>query len=126
VQLPAKWKKDLPEDLVLVPYTARDKYRSVRVYSDESFTAFINSIFASEGGFDYSNPDHVDRRAYYSMEARQVQQDSAGRIVIPVDLREFASLNKDLVVAGEWDCVSLWDQEAHERYMGHAKGKAAS
>jgi MraZ protein len=126
VQLPAKWKKDLPEDLVLVPYNARDTYRSVRVFSEEGFAAFMDSIFASEGGFDQANPDHVDRRAHYSMEARQAQQDSTGRIVIPSDLRSFANLDRDVIVAGEWDCVSLWNQDAHGLYMKHAKGKTAS
>jgi MraZ protein len=126
VQLPAIWKKDLPEDLVLVPYNARGTYRSVRVFSEEGFATFMESIFASEGGFDQANPDHVDRRAHYSMEARQVQQDSTGRIVIPADLRSFANLDRDLIVAGEWSCVSIWNQETHGLYMEHAKGKTAS
>jgi MraZ protein len=126
VQLPAKWNKDLPEDLVLVPYSARDTYRSVRVFSEEGFAIFMESIFASEGGFDQANPDHVDRRAHYSMEARQAQQDGTGRIVIPADLRSFANLDKDLIFAGEWDCVSLWSQDTHRLYMEHAKGKTAS
>jgi MraZ protein len=124
VQLPAKWKKGLPEDLVLVPYTARDEFFSLRVYSEEGFAAFMDSIFASDGGFDPSNPDHVDRRASYSMEARQTQQDSVGRIVLPAELRAFAQMDKDLVVAGEWDFISLWSRDMHEGYREHARVKA--
>jgi MraZ protein len=124
VQLPAKWKKDLPEDLVLVPYSARDKYPSIRVYSKKAFATFMSSIFASEGGFDPSNPDHNDRRAYYSFAAKEAQQDSVGRIILPASLREFAQMDKDLVIAGEWEFISLWGRDVFERYREHAKVKA--
>jgi MraZ protein len=125
VQLPAKWKKDLPEDLVFVPFTAHDEFRSVRLFSEEGFATFIEAIFAPEGGYQPNNQDHIDRRAYYSMEARQVQQDSVGRVVIPAELRDFANLDRELVAAGEWDYLSLWNPDVHRRYKEQAKAKAA-
>jgi MraZ protein len=123
VQLPATWKKDLPEDLVLVPYIAHEGLHSVRVYSNEGFAEFITSIFGSEGGFDANNRDHVDRRAAYTMDSYPVQQDGAGRILIPVELRTFAGLDKDLVAAGEWDFISLWNQDTHSCYRELAGSK---
>lgn len=63
---------------------------------------------------------------WLSPEARQVQRnlfalathlvpDKLGRIVIPQYLRAHASLRSDVIVAGVFDRIEVWDREAWQR-----------
>ena len=44
-----------------------------------------------------------------SANAVQVEPDSQGRILIPQRLRQFAELDRDLVVIGAFDRIEIWD-----------------
>ncbi len=44
--------------------------------------------------------------------AVEASPDRQGRIAIPQHLREFASLQRDVVVAGMFDHLEIWDAEA--------------
>ena len=43
--------------------------------------------------------------------------DKQGRVTIPAHLREYAGLNRDVVVIGASKRVEIWDQEAWETYL---------
>lgn len=45
----------------------------------------------------------------FSANAHEVKPDSQGRIVIPERLREFAGLDRDVVIIGALDRVEIWD-----------------
>ena len=70
--------------------------------------------------------DQVSALPWLSPEARQVQRnmfamavhllpDKLGRIVIPQYLRNHAGLATDVVVAGVFDRIEVWDRTAWER-----------
>lgn len=44
--------------------------------------------------------------------AEDAEMDSAGRILIPNPLREFASLNKKVMLVGQGNKFELWDEES--------------
>jgi MraZ protein len=50
-------------------------------------------------------------RAFFSG-AVEAAPDRQGRIAIPQALRDFASLERDVVVAGMFDHLEIWDAEA--------------
>ena len=52
-------------------------------------------------------PDRRDAERLYYV-AEEVIPDKTGRILIPPDLREFAGLDKDVVVVGIRDRVEVW------------------
>lgn len=64
---------------------------AARPVSDESVRAFRRRIFAG---------------------ATDLEPDRQGRIVLPQYLREFAGIDGEVVVAGNYDYVELWDAEA--------------
>lgn len=64
---------------------------AARPVSDESVRAFRRRIFAG---------------------ATDLEPDRQGRIVLPQYLREFAGIDGDVVVAGNYDYVELWNAEA--------------
>ncbi|MGH9226419.1 MAG: division/cell wall cluster transcriptional repressor MraZ [Acidimicrobiales bacterium] len=41
--------------------------------------------------------------------AREASPDKQGRVALPLHLREFAHLDKDVVINGAWDHVEIWD-----------------
>lgn len=53
--------------------------------------------------------------------AMDVELDKQGRAVVPQYLREYASLSKDVVVAGLYDRLEIWDAHAWEKYKKHTE-----
>jgi len=48
--------------------------------------------------------------------AMDVKLDSLGRILIPDYLKEYAKLDKKVVIAGLYDRVEIWDEERWQKY----------
>lgn len=53
--------------------------------------------------------------------AMDVEFDNQGRITLPEYLRKFSGLEKKIVVAGLYNHLEIWDQEAWEKYKGRAE-----
>jgi transcriptional regulator MraZ len=49
--------------------------------------------------------------------------DKQGRIVIPAALKEFAALDRDVVVAGVNDHLEIWDRAAWRRELTDSEGR---
>lgn len=48
--------------------------------------------------------------------AMEIIPDKAGRIVLPQYLRDFASLKKNIVAAGLFNRIEIWDETAWKKY----------
>ncbi len=57
--------------------------------------------------------------------ADEGQLDKQGRISIPANLREYASLEKDVVVIGVMDRIEIWDPARWEAFSSEAQQKFA-
>lgn len=57
--------------------------------------------------------------------AMSIDFDSQGRINLPEYLREFASLKKKAIVAGLYDRLEIWDEEAWEKYKKGAESESS-
>ena len=55
-------------------------------------------------------------KRYYFANAFDAQLDAQGRILIPAGLREFAGLQKDVVVIGQLDHAEIWNSEKWRAY----------
>ena len=55
-------------------------------------------------------------KRYYFANAFDAQLDAQGRILIPANLREFADLQKDVVVIGQLDHAEIWNSEKWRVY----------
>ena len=53
-------------------------------------------------------------RAFFAG-AMEASPDRQGRVAIPTGLREFAALERDVVVAGLYDHIEIWDAAAWRR-----------
>jgi MraZ protein len=52
--------------------------------------------------------------------------DKLGRIIIPVNLREYASLTGDIVVAGVHSRIELWDKSTWDAEQANAEEQSAT
>mgnify|MGYP003394843342 FL=1 len=58
--------------------------------------------------------------------AMAVDFDNQGRIMLPEYLRKFAGLKKNLVIAGLYDRLEIWDEAAWNRYKKGTEKKSAN
>jgi MraZ protein len=48
---------------------------------------------------------------------KNVELDSSDRILIPKDLKQFANLNKEIVISGAGELFEIWDKDAYEKVI---------
>ncbi|MGA0078579.1 MAG: division/cell wall cluster transcriptional repressor MraZ, partial [Candidatus Nanopelagicales bacterium] len=63
-------------------------------------------------------------RVFFSS-AFDEQPDKQGRITIPATLRDYAQLDRDLVVIGADTTIEVWDPKAWRDYLSEAEPKFA-
>ena len=61
-------------------------------------------------------------RMYFSG-AIEVEFDSQGRVTLPDYLREFAGIEKDIVILGVSDRIEIWDRRKWEQFYNDQKNK---
>ena len=76
------------------------------------------------------NPKVSQFRTLFVGGASYVDLDSAGRVLLPPSLKEYAGLNKDIVLASDIDKVKIWDsgkyKKLFEDFSSDAFAKLAS
>ncbi len=109
VSLPAKFRKVLSEDLV-VTSALSGEYLMV-FDGQESFNDWVEQIFVDKfGGYNSTSREHLKLRSALKGNAFDVQPDSAGRILLPVELREKAGIGKDVVIVGNTGYFEVWSE----------------
>jgi MraZ protein len=56
--------------------------------------------------------------------AFDTEVDSQGRILIPDALKDYAGLSKDVIVAGLWNRLEVWDETKWKHYKQDAEGNS--
>lgn len=113
--VPANVRKALPEELVISKAYGDALY----VFSEDAFTDWVDSFFPD--GYDQS--DARERAIHDGLfeEAEHVVVDSAGRIKLSAEQREWARIGKEVVISGQDDHLAVkdaaaWDAEHATRF----------
>jgi MraZ protein len=77
------------------------------VYADEDWKAFEAKL----ASLPLINEEARQFARYFLSGAQYVTVDKQGRILMPQDLREFAGLEKDVVLAGTGGRIEIWSLE---------------
>ena len=80
------------------------------VYSLENFEVLSEKLEA----LPMSQARNIQR--FFLASAQVVEADKQGRILVPMPLREFAHLEKDIVVAGVSGRAEIWDRSRWDEY----------
>lgn len=72
--------------------------------------------------FKKKNNDFIRR---FTAGLKQVEVDTAGRLLIPKDLVAFSGITKDIVVSSAINIIEIWDKDNYEKAIDDATGDFA-
>ena len=103
VILPARYRDQLAEGA----YVTKGRGGCLSVFTAEEFEVVANRVREqSKQGATQLNA----ARAFFSG-AQEVRPDKQGRVALPQNLRDYAGLTREVVVAGVFSRIEIWDRD---------------
>jgi MraZ protein len=103
VILPARYRDQLAEGA----YVTKGRGGCLSVFTAEDFEVVANRVREqSKQGATQLNA----ARAFFSG-AQEVRPDKQGRVALPQNLRDYAGLTREVVVAGVFSRIEIWDRD---------------
>ena len=106
VIMPAKFREELGD----IFYATKGKDNTITVLSKASWDELGQKIAAMPS----AKTVQITRFLFSS--AAELVPDKQGRVLIPQPLREYAGLDKDVVINGTGSKVEIWDKASWDRY----------
>ena len=101
--VPSKFRDQLGDEFVVT----KGMDGCLFVYANEDWAAFEKKL----AELPMSNKDARMFTRFFLAGAAQVEVDKQGRILLPASLREFAQLEKDVVLVGVGTRIEIWSKE---------------
>lgn len=111
--LPAAFKKQLPKDDGSEFVINRGFEHCLTLYPLNTW----KPIFANISKLNDFDPKVRAFRRNFLNGAVPVQIDSAGRILLPKNLLDYASLDKDIVLVSAVNKIEIWDKTVYEKLI---------
>jgi MraZ protein len=113
--IPAKFRAALSAGVVLAasPETSQDAPRSIAIWTPEAYDAYTR---ATLGGLNPMSSTARDLKRFFFGFSHDTELDSGNRVMIPTKLRDYASLDKDVVVIGSGECLEVFDRTRYAPY----------
>ena len=111
--LPAAIKKQLPEADASQFVINRGFEKCLTLYPIQSWQPIFDQI-SKLNDFD---PKVREFRRYFFNGATNVELDTAGRILLPKNLVEHASLQKDIVLVSALNKIEIWDKQQYQKFF---------
>ena len=102
---PARFKEDLWGDII----ACRGVEKNLYLFNRREWEVFSEKIRRQP----FSKASKLQR--YFFSTAAECSVDGQGRLLLPQALREFAGLDKEVLVVGAQDRVEVWDVGEWER-----------
>ena len=109
--LPAGFKKQLPEEGANQFVVNRGIEKCLSLYPTQSW----EPIFENLSKLNDFDPKVREFRRYFLNGATMMDLDSAGRLLVPPNLREHASLEKDIVLVSAVNKIEIWDSSKYKQ-----------
>ncbi|NLL63362.1 MAG: division/cell wall cluster transcriptional repressor MraZ [Ruminococcaceae bacterium] len=103
--IPSKYREYLGGTFVICPGADKSLY----VYSIEEWEKVAAQVKALG-----STPELRRYKRSFFERADMVELDKQGRFTIKAELKEYAHLDKDIVIAGSGNKFEIWDAESYE------------
>jgi MraZ protein len=111
--LPAGLKKQLPEGENTRFVINRGFEKCLSLYPKQSWEPLFEKIRLLND-FD---PEVRRFRRYFLNGATEVELDSAGRLLLPPNLKDYAELGKDIVLASAVDKIEIWSADNYNKFF---------
>ena len=109
--LPAGFKKQLPEEETVRFVINRGFEKCLALYPMKTW----EPLFAKITGLNEFDPKQREFRRAFLNGATYVEPDSAGRILLPPNLKLYAELQKDIVLMATGDKIEIWDSNKYKQ-----------
>ncbi len=113
LMIPSKMRDLFPEGESMILVQSMDP--CINLYTEERWGNFeekINALAPTE-------VRKIARFFYGSMQ--DVKADSQGRVLLPMQLREYAGITKAVIIVGCGDHAEIWDEAAYEAYTKESR-----
>jgi MraZ protein len=107
--LPAKFRDALADGF----YITKSMDPCLEAYTKQDWIRFVEETMSEQGDTQFSR-SYRRRRLGSAFECEVSRQ---GRISIPQNLREYAGLNKEIVVVGIANKLEIWAKDRYEAAM---------
>jgi MraZ protein len=110
--LPAGLKKQLPENAM--PFVINRGFeKCLTLYPQTSW----EPIYAQISKLNDFDPKVREFRRFFMNGATEVEPDTAGRLLLPPNLKEYAGLSKDIVLVSAVDKIEIWDSATYKKFF---------
>lgn len=109
ISLPAKFRKEMGKKV----FVTRGLDNCLSVYTEKSWKNILTKL----EGLSISKASERGFSRFMLSGATEVDVDSAGRILVPEYLKEFAGFDKKVVWTGAGDRAEMWDEKAWGTYV---------
>lgn len=120
--LPAGFKKQLPEEEIGRFVINRGFEKCLALYPMKTW----EPLFAKITGLNEFDPKQREFRRAFLNGATYVEPDSAGRILLPPNLKAYAELQKDIVLMATGDKIEIWDSNKYKQFFDSISSDALS
>ena len=104
--IPSKFREVLGEEFVV----SRGMDGCLFVYANDDWNAFEQKLTS----LPLINKEARQFARFFLAGAAPVELDKQGRILLPAKLREFAGLDKDVVLVGVGSRIEIWSKDKYE------------
>jgi MraZ protein len=111
--LPAGFKKQLPEEESNRFVINRGFEKCLTLYPVKNW----EPLFADISKLNDFDPKVREFRRYFLNGATFVEPDSAGRLLVPPNLKEHAGLEKDIVLVAAVNKIEIWDSNKYKQFF---------
>jgi len=105
--IPARYRERLRETCASQLVITVDKDRCLLLYPEPEWTLIEHKLAALPS---FNKTARALQRLYIG-HAHEVEMDAQGRILLPVELRKFAGLDRRIAMVGQGKKFELWDEE---------------
>ena len=120
--LPAGFKKQLPETEGNRFVINRGFEKCLALYTIKDW----EPLFAKINGLNEFDPKQREFRRAFLNGATYVEPDTAGRILVPPNLKVYAELQKDIVITAAGDKMEIWDSNKYKQLFDSFSSDAFS
>jgi len=120
--LPAGIKKQLAEDSTDQFVMNRGFESCLTLYPAKNW----EPIFSGINKLNDFDPKVREFRRYFFNGATSLELDSAGRLLIPPNLKEHAGLERDIVLVGAMNKIEIWDKTKYKQFFESISPEAFS
>jgi transcriptional regulator MraZ len=120
--LPAGFKKQLPDEETKRFVINRGFEQCLALYPVKNW----EPLFAKISGLNEFDPKQREFRRAFLNGATYVEPDTAGRILIPPNLKGYAELEKDIVITAAGDKMEIWDSNKYKKIFDSFSSDAFS